>query len=99
MSSNSPSSSPAVDKQAVAERIELALASLLSKESLARLINIKAVDLERYYRIEGILLSKQSQGVSSINDYQFKQILQSTEKQKQTLIYTRKSPMFDLDDD
>ncbi|KAI5188516.1 programmed cell death protein 5 [Nematocida sp. AWRm77] len=88
----------ASEKKEVGERISDVISYLLSKESFERLQNIKMVDMERYYQIEKILLDVYRRGAQSIDSAQFLSILQSTEKKKSTIIYSRRASTLDLDD-
>lgn len=89
-----PSSS---DKKETGERIAVIISQLLSKDSFERLLNIKLVDMERYYQIEAILLDRYRRGGQAVDTPQFLQILHSTEKQKSTVTYSRRSSTLDLD--
>ncbi|EHY66892.1 hypothetical protein NEAUS04_0160 [Nematocida ausubeli] len=83
-------------KENITEKI---VRHILSKESLTRLLNIKAVDLERYYKIEGLLCDiYRTQHVQEISNEDFLKIIKQTEKQKTTFVYrSRTSIMDDLD--
>ncbi|KAI5181425.1 programmed cell death protein 5 [Nematocida sp. AWRm80] len=84
-------------KKKQTERIVEAMKQALSEESFQRLSNIKIVDLERYYKIEGIIIGLLQKGCYKIEDNEFLQILKSTEKQKKSFVYKSLS-LSDLDD-
>ncbi|KAH9386414.1 programmed cell death protein 5 [Nematocida major] len=79
--------------------IEEAVIEMVSAEAWSRLCNLKAVDLERYYKIEQLLYKVYiSRNAQKISDKEFLSIMQSTEKPKQTFVYrTRVDLMDDLD--
>lgn len=80
-------------KQNPAEEI---IIEMISPESRSRLSNIKAVALERYYKIEQILYDLYStKHVRRITDEEFIKIIQGTEKPKKTFVYTKRSDLFD----
>ncbi|OAG29712.1 programmed cell death protein 5 [Nematocida displodere] len=86
------------NKKNVGDQIDVIINYLLSKPSLERLANIKIVDLERYYKIEAILLNLYQQRSEPLDEAKFLLILQSTEQKQKRLIYSRRSGILDLDD-
>ncbi|KAI5172004.1 programmed cell death protein 5 [Nematocida sp. LUAm3] len=86
------------NKQDAIERVCRILGAILTKNSLERLLNIKAVDPERYYKIEEALLHSFNNGAMSIPDEVFFKILQNTEHKKKTLVYSRRSALLDFDE-
>lgn len=85
-------------KREMGERIREITSRLLSTSSLERLLNIKMVDTERYYKIENMLLTAHQNGALTVSDADFLLMLQQTEKKKKQVVYNRKSSILDLDD-
>lgn len=86
------------EKRGIGERIALIIASVLEKNSLERLMNIKAVDIERYYKIEPLILDHYRKGRGKISEDMFFDILKATEQEKKRVVYTRRTDVLDLDD-
>ncbi|KAI5125599.1 hypothetical protein NEPAR04_0133 [Nematocida parisii] len=80
-------------KENVTEQI---VRNMLSKESLTRLLNIKAVDLERYYKIEELLYKiYTTQRIYQVTDEEFLNVIKQTEKPKKTFVYRSRTGLMD----
>lgn len=76
--------------------VEERIIQILSEGAWSRLCNLKAVDLERYYKIEQILYGvSKSGGTRKITDEEFLKIIQTTEKPVKKFVYRSRSDLFD----